>query len=121
MKLLARRVGRNIQIERKVRGYKTQGDFAEALKVDTSTVARWESGVSLPEEPRLQQIMKVLKMSEADLLRDPEATGDMDGVINYLRAWADADEDERRLALAVLRGEDVSEALSRARVDDEKV
>jgi transcriptional regulator with XRE-family HTH domain len=48
----------------------TQEGLAEILKVDRSTIAKWESGVSLPRADKLPNLAKLLKCTVDDLLKD---------------------------------------------------
>ena len=45
----------------------TQDELAEKLKIDRSTVAKWETGDALPRASMLPDIARVLKCSMNDL------------------------------------------------------
>jgi transcriptional regulator with XRE-family HTH domain len=50
-----------------------QRDIAEALGVDRSTVAGWETGKSEPLARQILALAKLLDTTADDLLADPEA------------------------------------------------
>ena len=58
-------IGDNI---RKARGQIKQADLAEMLKVDVSTVSRWENNKNVPHANVLSEIAKVLNTSTEFLL-----------------------------------------------------
>ncbi|MGJ5891331.1 helix-turn-helix transcriptional regulator [Streptomyces niveiscabiei] len=60
--------GRRTQLaaRRKARGF-TQESFAEELRVATSTVQRWESGVGDPQPHQRPKIAKLLEVTSKDL------------------------------------------------------
>lgn len=45
-----------------------QKDIAEALRIDRSTVAKWETGESLPRADKLPQLAKILGCTVDELL-----------------------------------------------------
>lgn len=58
----------NIQVKRNEVKLK-QEDIARALDIDRSTVAKWETGRSLPRAERLVKLAKVLGCSIDELMR----------------------------------------------------
>lgn len=48
----------------------TQKQLAKQLKVDRSTVAKWEIGESLPRADKLPELAKILGCTVDELLRD---------------------------------------------------
>jgi DNA-binding XRE family transcriptional regulator len=50
----------------------TQKQLAEALHVDTNTVARWERGVILPKVDRLQEIASYFGVTIDELVNPPK-------------------------------------------------
>lgn len=57
----------NIQVKRTEANLK-QEDIARALDIDRSTVAKWETGKSLPRAEMLVRLAKVLKCSIDELI-----------------------------------------------------
>lgn len=58
----------NIKEKRYISGL-TQKDLAEKLEVDRSTIAKWETGESMPRTEKLIQLSKILKCTVDDLLK----------------------------------------------------
>lgn len=54
----------------------TQESLAELLNVDRSTVAKWETGVSLPRAKVLVRLAEILGCKVDDLLRKEESSGE---------------------------------------------
>ena len=52
-----------------------QMDVAEALGVDRSTVASWETGRAAPQERLILPLAKLLKVPADELLSEPENDG----------------------------------------------
>lgn len=48
----------------------TQQDIADKLKVDRSSVAKWESGEAMPRVDKLKQLAIILDCTIDDLLSD---------------------------------------------------
>lgn len=58
----------------------TQKELAYALKVERSTVAKWESGTSFPTGDKIPQVAEALKCGIGDLFKkDGEKSGRKDG------------------------------------------
>ena len=57
----------NIQVKRTEANLK-QEDIARALDIDRSTVAKWETGKSLPRAEMLVRLAKVLRCSIDELM-----------------------------------------------------
>ena len=66
-------ISRNIQAARKALGL-TQEDLANRLGVARQTVAKWESGESLPDLENAYALAKLLGVSVDDLIAHNEAT-----------------------------------------------
>ena len=66
-------ISRNIQAARKALGL-TQEDLAGRLGVARQTVAKWESGESLPDLENAYALAKLLGVSVDDLIAHNEAT-----------------------------------------------
>lgn len=85
MKILKKRVGTLIKKSRKEKGFKTQADLAEALGTEQVTVGRWEAGIHLPSEEHLENLYKLLKISETDLfgpsLEKPKTLKELSAII----------------------------------------
>ena len=56
----------NIRQLREKRGIR-QEDIATQLKIDRSTVAKWETGEAMPRSDKLPDLAKILRCSIADL------------------------------------------------------
>lgn len=67
-------LGRNLRIIRKQKGFRSQEALAEALGIERTTVARWETGVSRPSPESMMAIQKVLGCSYAELIGESEPT-----------------------------------------------
>lgn len=70
MRLLKKRIGERIKALRKSAGYPSQAAFAEAIGVEQSTVARWESGRFMPLEEQLDNMATILNVSKSIFLDD---------------------------------------------------
>lgn len=66
-------ISQNIQAARKALGL-TQEDLANRLSVARQTVAKWESGESLPDLENAYALAKLLGVSVDDLIAHNEAT-----------------------------------------------
>lgn len=64
----------NIQVKRTEANLK-QEDIARALDIDRSTVAKWETGKSLPRAEMLVRLAKVLKCSIDELMMSEDRKG----------------------------------------------
>lgn len=51
----------------------TQQDIADKLKVDRSSVAKWESGEAMPRVDKLKQLSEILGCTIDELLSAPIA------------------------------------------------
>jgi putative transcriptional regulator len=49
----------------------TQADISRVLKIDRSTVAKWETGKSRPRADKLPKLAKLLDCTIDELLLDP--------------------------------------------------
>jgi len=77
MLTLVASVGENIRQLRQQAGYKTQGAFAEALRLPQPRVSDMENNrYGIPETPSLLKIAKLLRVSLDDLLAGVDATYD---------------------------------------------
>ena len=56
---------KSLREKRKLR----QSDIAEALKVDRTTVTKWETGKSMPNAAKLLELSKFLKCSVDKILK----------------------------------------------------
>lgn len=56
---------KSLREKRKLR----QVDIAEALKVDRTTVTKWETGESMPRADKLVELSRILKCSVDKLLK----------------------------------------------------
>ena len=65
-------ISQNIQAARKALGL-TQEDLANRLSVARQTVAKWESGESLPDLENAYALAKLLGVSVDDLIAHNEA------------------------------------------------
>ena len=52
----------------------TQDELAAALKVDRSTVSKWENNLSLPRSATLDKIASILECQRDDLFTDGAAS-----------------------------------------------
>lgn len=55
---------------RKDAGFRTQESLAAVIKVDRSTIAKWESGVGFPRTALLPKLADVLNCTVDDILRN---------------------------------------------------
>lgn len=60
----------NIKIKRK-ESHMTQEQLANALEIDRSTVAKWETGESMPRAEKLPQLAEILGCTVDDLFAKP--------------------------------------------------
>ena len=64
---------------RREAGFSTQEQFAEALNVGRSAVAKWETGLAYPHPLALKEIAGVLNKTEGEIIaaikasKEPEA------------------------------------------------
>lgn len=56
---------KSLRKKRKLR----QSDIAEALKIDRTTVTKWETGESMPRADKLVELSRILKCSVDKLLK----------------------------------------------------
>lgn len=53
----------------------TQGELAEALNVDRSTVTKWETGVAMPTAAKIPQLAEALGCTINDLFKKEDSNG----------------------------------------------
>lgn len=91
-------------------GYRSISAFARAAGIDTSVVARWIRGETVPTAANLQKAAPALKMSEADLFAVAFPSGDQppafpipDPIANLLDEYRLAGRPERDAILEQVR------------------
>ena len=57
----------------------TQEELARQLRVDRSTIAKWETGQSKPRAETLLKLAQILNCTVDELLRDPEEKAPVNG------------------------------------------
>lgn len=72
MKSLRKRVGERIRKRRRQMGFESQKSLADALDIEQSTVARWESGKSTPIDDNLERLTSLLKIEPEQLFTQSE-------------------------------------------------
>jgi len=70
---LARRLGQNLAYYRG-QAKLTQEQLAEAIRIETATISRYETGASLPSLVTLDDLSTLLRVSIADLLTEEGKT-----------------------------------------------
>lgn len=73
-------LGANIAAYRKSRGW-TQVGLAEKLNYSDKAVSKWERGESLPDVPTLVQLADLFDTTVDDLLTDPKALPEKNGIV----------------------------------------
>lgn len=66
-------VGKRIALKRKMAGFATQSDLADALKIDRARVSEWERGIVMPKKNRAE-LLKTIMATESEIfdLNPPE-------------------------------------------------
>jgi transcriptional regulator with XRE-family HTH domain len=97
---LARRLGRNLAHFRKRAGL-TQEQLAEAMRLEVTTVSRYETGATLPSLVTLAAVAALLRVPVADLLAEEKPAPGEDGE-RALALLAPLPPEDRRAALDAL-------------------
>jgi transcriptional regulator with XRE-family HTH domain len=97
---LAHRLGRNLAHYRKRAGL-TQEQLAEAIRMEVTTVSRYETGATLPSLVTLASVAALLRVPVADLLTE-EAPALSDDGQRFLAMLEPLSSDERQAVLDVL-------------------
>jgi len=99
---LASRLGQNLAYYRK-RAKLTQEQLAEAIRIETATISRYETGIALPSLVTLEALSELLRVSIADLLTE-EAFPRSEEEEQFLVLLGALSPGERSAAIDALRG-----------------
>ncbi len=100
------RVGAAVVERRRVRGFRTQADFATALGVSRRTVAALERGEHPMSDDTVAAVERVLRWEPGSIdriLAGGAPSDDNAGELRHIAAvWPNLDERERAIVLAVI-------------------